>query len=736
MVGVELRFDRWGIPEVFAPDPEGLAFGLGYAHASDRLFQLEFHRLAAAGRLSELLGPPALDADRFLRRLGLVPRARRDWEAQPPDAARLLRAYAAGVNARLAEGGAATAPEFRLLNYEPAPWHPVDSLAIGRLIGWLLSTNWETELVRLELVRRLGPDRAARLEPLTPPEAYAYAPGPAPDPMEIRQRLLSAAAGLAAILPVGAASNAWAVASTRSATARPLLAADPHLRPQLPALWYLVRLRTPELWAVGASIPGLFGLSLGRSRDCAWGVTVAFADTQDLFIEEVRPGPGGDLLARTADGWQPVRSRVETFRAGGTVQREVCRETDHGPLILEAEGPYWVSLAASALRAPVDGSVLYRLLTARSCADLEAVVRDWTMPTLNFIAADTAGNIVYRMAGRIPARKRAGGLVPAPAWDPEAAWDGWLDPDRLPRLANPPAGFVFSANEFPALAGAGEYLGADWPDPYRAARIHALLAGRPRHTVRDFLAYQQDLVSVPLQRLRDYVLRAAPTLPPSVRTLLAEWDGAVRADSAAAGFLEVLRVELVRAWFEAAGLDSATVALLTGQGLHPFAPINGFAGRLSGFLLAGLDRGLFDGVLPEAVGRTLAFWIRRAGRNPARWRWGRVHRLRFTRPLGTVPGIGRLWRGPDLPLGGDFDTVAQASFMPPAAFESAGWVPSYRQVVDLADPEGGYWVINTGQSGNPLSRHYFDQLWVWYRGGYLRMGSDRAVRRVRLSFRP
>lgn len=733
MAGVELSFDRWGIPEISAQDPEGLAFGLGYAHAFHRPFQLELHRLAAAGRLGDLFGPPALETDRFLRRLGLLRRARRDWETQPPDAARLLRAYAAGINARLAEG-AATVPEFRLLNYEPPPWHPVDSLAVGRLIGWMLSTNWETELVRLELVRRLGPDRAARLEPFTPPEAYAYAPSQAPDPEAIRRQLLAAYAKLAAILPVGAASNAWAVAGTRSASGKPLLAADPHLRPQLPALWYLVRLRTPELWAAGASIPGLFGLSLGRNRHCAWGVTVAFADTQDLFIEEVRSGPGGGLLARTADGWEPVRSRAETFRAGKAVRREVCRETGRGPLVVDADGPYRVSLTASALRAPVDGSILYRLLTAGSCAELEAVVEDWTVPALNFIVADAAGNIAYLMGGRIPARKRAGGLVPAPAWDPEAVWDGWLDPHRLPRLVNPPAGFVFSANEFPALAGPGEYLGADWPDPYRAARIQALLAGRPRHTAPDFFAYQQDLVSTPLKRLRDHALRAP--LPPALRELLAGWDGAVRADSGAAGFLEVLRVELVRAWFEAAGLDRATADLLTGAGLHPFAPVNGFAGRLSGFLLAGLDRGLFDGVLEEAVRRTLAFWARRAGRDPARWRWGKIHRLRFNHPLGTVPGIGRLWRGPDLPLWGDFDTVAQASFMPPAAFEATGWVPTYRQVVDLADPEAGSWVINTGQSGRPLSRHYLDQLRVWYRGGYLRMGSDRAVRRLRLSFRP
>jgi penicillin amidase len=735
MAEVELAFDRYGIPEIAAPDPEGLAFGLGYAHAADRLFQLEFHRLAAAGRLTELLGPTALEADRFLRRLGLVGRARQDWETQPPDAARLLRAYTAGVNARLEKGGAAAVPEFWLLNYEPAPWHPVDSLAVGRLIGWMLSANWETELARLELVRRLGPERAARLEPLTPPDVYPCAADPVPDPAAVRDQLLSAYTRLAAILPLGAASNAWAVGPHRSASERPLLASDPHLQPQIPVLWYLVRLRTPEFWAAGASIPGLFGLSIGRSRQCAWGVTVAFADTQDLFIEEIRPGPAGELLARTADGWEPVRSRVETFRAGGSVRREVCRETRRGPLILD-ELPYGLSLAASALRAPVDGGILYRLLVARDCADIEAVVRNWTMPALNFIIADAAGNIAHFMAGRIPARKDRGGAVPAPAWDPEAAWHGWVEPERLPRLVNPPSGFVFSANEFPALAATGEYLGVDWPDPHRAARIYALLDGRPRHSARDFIAYQQDLVSIPLSRLRDYVIRAAGSLPDTVRRLLAEWDGTVRADSAAAGFLEVLRVELVRAYFEAQGLDPATTDLLLGQGLHPFAPVNGFAGRLSSFLLTGLGQRLFDGVLEEAMRRTVAFWERRAGRNPAGWRWGKVHRLRFTHPLGTLPGLGRLWRGPDRPVWGDFDTVCQASFLPPAAFGRAGWVANYRQVIDLAEPEDGYWVTNTGQAGSPLSRHYLDQFRLWYRGQYLRMGPGREVRRLRLDFRP
>ncbi len=734
MAEVELAFDRYGIPEIAAPDPEGLAFGLGYAHAADRLFQLEFHRLAAAGRLAELLGPPALEADRFLRRLGLARRARADWEAQSADAARLLRAYAQGVNARLGEGGAAAAPEFRLLNHDPDPWHPVDSLAVGRLIGWTLSVNWETELTRLELARRLGPVRPPELEPFTAPEAYGYAPGRGPDPAEARRRLLTAYAALGALLPAGAASNAWAVSGGRSASGRPLLAADPHLRPQIPCLWYLARLRAPGLWAAGATIPGLFGIVIGRNRHCAWGVTVAFADTQDLFVEEVKPGPDGRLLARTAEGWEPVSFRVEAFGAGGSRRREVCWETRRGPVVAEGNGRLWLSLAASALRAPVDGGILYRLLAAEGCADLAAVVGAWTLPALNFVVADAAGDIGYLMGGRIPARKGLGGAVPAPAWDPEAAWDRWVDPDRLPRLLNPPVGFVFSANEYPVLAGTAEYLGADWPDPYRAARIQALLAGRPRHSAEDFAAYQQDLVSEPLRRLRDHLLRADLSLPRPLREPLARWDGTVRADSAAAGFLEVFRVELARAYFEAAGLHRATVDLLLGRGVHPFGPVNGFAGRLTGFIMAGLDRGQFDGVLGAALERTRAFWEGRAGADPVGWRWGRVHRLRFFHPLGALPGIGRLWRGPEAPLWGDFDTVAQASFLPPAAFDATGWVTTYRQVVDLARPEGGRWVINTGQSANPFSPHYRDQFGVWYRGGYLPMAPGRTVRRVRLRF--
>lgn len=733
MADVVLTFDSFGVPEISAPDPEGLAFGLGYAHARDRLFQLEVQRLAAAGRLAELLGPPALEADRLLRRLGLVRRAWADWEAQPPDAARLLRAYAAGVNARLEQAGRA-APEFHLLNHEPDPWHPVESLAVGRLIGWMLAVNWETELARLELARRLGPARPPELEPLTPPGAYAYAPGRGPDPAAVRHRLLTAYATLGALLPVGAASNAWAVSGGRSASAKPLLAADPHLRPQIPCLWYLARLRTPELWAAGATVPGLFGVVIGRNRRLAWGVTVAFADTQDLFFEEVRPGPDGQMLARTADGWEPVSSWGEVFRAGATRRREVCWETRRGPVLLEG-GRYWLSLAASALRAPVDGGILYRLMASANCADLGGVLRDWTLPALNFVAADADGNIAHFLAGRVPARKGLGGAVPAPAWDPEAAWDRWVDPDRLPRLVNPAAGFVFSANEYPVLAEGGEYLGIDWPDPYRAARIHALLAGRPRHSAEDFAAYQQDVISEPLRRLRDHLLRAGLPLPQPLRYLLAGWDGAVRADSAAAGFLEVFRVELARAYFEAAGLDAAAADILLGQGVHPLAPVSGFAGRLTGFIMAGLDQGQFDGLLAAALDRTRAFWERRAGPNPADWRWGRVHRLRFFHPLGTLPGLGRFWRGPEAPLWGDFDTVAQASFLPPAAFSATGWVATYRQVVDLAAPDDGYWVLNTGQSGNPFSPHYRDQFRVWYRGGYLRMAPGRAVRRVRLRFR-
>lgn len=736
---VEVLRDRWGIPHVYAATLADLFLAQGYLVAQDRLWQLETLRRAASGTLAECIGPPGLEMDRFLRRLGLARAAAA--ESPSGEGGQALEAYVAGVNAWISAPDFRLPVEFSLLRFAPRPWSVADLIAMAKLYAWLLSTNWQTEYIRALLIDRLGAKDAALLEPEYP-AGHPISAGPEPGCLGADGFTLAQFLACERFLATGGASNAWAASGARTASGRPLLANDPHLPPQVPSFWYEIHLEAPGFSVIGATVPGVPGVLVGHNRRIAWGITVSMADSQDLYVERIHPTDPG--LYQHSGEWRPFDVRAETFvvRRRSGLFSETVAESIHGPVI----SPLLPDLAHDrrvltlrcASREPTDADAVLLLNRADGWPEFRASLARWTTGCLNFVYADVEGNVGYQLAGRVPIRARGEGLAPAPGWDGEHEWVGYIPPAELPSSFNPPDGLIVSANNRIAGEDFPHFLGREWANGYRARRIRELLQGRASHTVESFASMQSDVISLAAADLRVHLLKAKPNLKAkpdlkakpnaeleaSALEILRAWDLRVSADSAGAAIYEVWRHHLLRAAFGGRLGDLRDYYL--GQGIDSLVRSHSYHNRMTARLVSLLDCKAthlaapdawpdLDAALQESLSLAVAELVRRCGRNPSRWRWGSLHTVEFKHPLALGP-LRRFLNLGGFGVGGDLDTVAQAAPDVAAPYAVTGPAASYRLIVDLADFDRSIASLATGESGHPGSRHYADQLPLWRQG--------------------
>jgi penicillin amidase len=708
---IDIARDRWGIPHVDAQTDADAWFGLGFCHGQDRAFQLELLVRAGRGTLSELLGAPTVAIDRLSRTLGF----RRLGAAQRPlldhDVVETLAAYVAGVNA-----ATAVTPrphELVLLRGHRTTWEVEDVLAFLGLQSLALNGNWDAELARLRILLDDGADALRAVDPtygswLPVVVPVGAAIGPAVD------RLAADLSRLRDLAGGTGASNAWAVAGSRTTTGAPLLANDPHLAPGVPPPWYLAHLRTPGWQVAGASFVGGPAFPTGHNGHAAWGITAGCTDSSDLFWEEI------DLASSTVrgpHGPQPLTRLVEEIivRGASPIATEVLL-TPRGPILSEALDGVGValSLAATWLRpAPVRG--LLDVGRARDVDAFRAAFAAWPGPALNVAYADRDGHIGWQLIGALPQRQAGNGTLPSPAWEP-----GWeADPlpyTAMPFVVDPPEGFVATANNAPRSDRPdAPFLGVDWLDGYRAARIVEALAARRDWDVDACAALQTDLVSVPWRELRDIVLAVEPRDADGqvAHHVLASWDGVVAAGSAGASVYELTVAELAAAVARSAAPRAWRWAI--GAGFGGAIVRTSFGARTLSQLVASLQRADHGDAIAAALSAAVATLRRRYGDDDGGWAWGRVRPLRLVHPLGVRAPLDRLNVGP-IPHAGDSNTVAQAGVIPLDPTANPAAIPNHRTVVDLADLERSRYVLAGGQSGNPLSPHYADLFELWRRG--------------------
>lgn len=744
---VDILFDEFAVPTIRAADERDAAFALGYLHAQNRLFQMEFMRRIASGRLSEILGARGLATDRYMRVFDFVGAADADFERLTTGPRAVLEAYSRGVNAYLETRRGAWPPEFYLLRMRPEPWQPRDSLLWGRLMALQLSTNWSDEWLRARLAQKLSPLQLESLWPATEP---ALAGAWSPDPAASSRAAWNGSP--VSSLPAGA-SNSWAVAGALTDTGSPYLASDPHLGLGLPIQWYLARIETPGLVLAGATAPGLPFLVLGRNDRVAWSFTTTVADNQDLFIEQLAAGQPDFYL--TPEGPRPFAKRTETFRLrGGGEQSAVYRSTHHGPVISDvgrAEGLAGENQAVAlawACMMPGDRTVeaLYRMNHARDAGALRAALVLFDCPVQNLVYADRE-RIGFIAAGRIPTRKAifAGSQMPVPGADGAHDWTGFLSDGDLPQITDPADGILATANNDIRPEGYAGFIAGRFDAPYRVDRIRealGLLRTQGPITLEAMAALQMDTLSPAarslLPRLLELVAAAGTDDHPlagEAIALLRLWN--FRVDR------ERPEPLIFNAWL--ARLNQALFADELGD---LFADYDWWNAATIQRLLSDPrpeSRAWCDDVVtpaaedcPTTVKAALIAALDQLadsyGGNPARWRWGDAHRARFSHQLfGRLGPLDWLTRR-DLPTDGDNYTLdravprLEASSVEFPDIHGAG----FRGVYDLANPDNSRFSLAGGQSGNPLSPHYADLLERWRDGASITIVGDKSGGSLRL----
>lgn len=739
---VVIRRDRWGIPHVQAGGDRDAWFALGYCHGQDRGFQLEVIVRAGRGTLAALFGRQILPVDRLSRRLGFRRVAGRQLTLVADDVRATIEAYAAGVNEGMGRGVLDRPHELVLLRGRPSRWRPEDVLAFAGLQAFALAANWDTELARLRILLADGPQALRALDPGYPAWHPVNVP-PGARAGDGLDRLAEDLAALRAVPGLVPASNNWALAGSRTASGVPILANDPHLSPQVPAPWYLAHLATPD-WAVaGASFVGGPAFPLGHNGHAAWGITAALTDQVDLYLEELSDD---GRRVRQGDGWTQCEVLEEQIRVrGGDVVVERVVLTPRGPVLgslLDGAGGYALSMAATFLSpAPVRGFL--NATRARAFEELRAGFGEWPGPALNVAYADAAGHIGLQVVGTVPRRGSGHGMLPRPGWLEDSGRAAEPVPfERMPHVADPGSGWVASANNAPVADGSGPFLGVDWLDGYRAARIGSQLAAREDWTVEATQQLQLDLASLPWAEIREIVL-SLPVEDAAGRRaqrLLAGWDGQLSADSPAASLFELLMAELASRVAAARAPNSWRAAL--GGAVAELLPSTTLLARTAGLLVRLLREqppGWLERPWPAEAADALGTVARRLagehGPDPAAWAWGRLRPLTLRHVLGRRRPLEQIFDLGPVPVGGDANTVAQALVHPLEPTGDPGAIPNVRAVIDLADPGASRFVLAGGQSGNPLSPHYDDQFALWLRGDYLQLAWTesqfaRATRRT------
>lgn len=747
----EVRRDRWGIPHIYAASNDDLFAALGYTHAQDRLWQMELNRRTGHGQLAEIFGPVALSSDRFVRTLGFGRIARREVELLDDETRAIITAYVRGVNACLEASRGRLPLEFRILGFQPRPWELADILVWPKIMALTLSGNWTSELFNSKIIAAVGAERAAAIAPRYPGAAVVSVAPEVELPPHLGEGALRLAADAAPFTGEGGGpqgSNGWAVAGSRTASGRPLLAEDPHLGLTMPGLWYLVHLEGGDFKVAGVSLPGTCGVIIGHNERIAWGQTNTMTDNQDLYLERFHPEDPDSYEWRGA--WREVETVREEIVVKG--QKEVVlvdvRLTHHGPIIDEIAGPEGSPFRRSAPATPHQALALrwtaldpspalaravLRINRARDWGEFRAALEDWDVPPQNFVYADVDGHIGYVVGGKLPVRAHGDGQTPVPGWDGEHEWQGFIPADALPASFDPPGGIVVTANNriVDANHPYHDAIQGEWANPYRAERILALLQASERHDTRSFARIQNDLHSLPGLQLARLVARLESTEPleQAARDCLAAWDGELSAASVAGTIYDAVRYHLLREVYAELG---ELIGAQGGLGVFGALPSNIYLERALPTVLARAEAAgdlaqpdpwlggerTWGAVLATALRHAVAELRARLGPDPARWSYGRVHSLILRHPLGSVPALAPIFNRGPWPTGGDVDTVNQNYVPRQTAAGPVYNAPSYRQILDPGDWDAARVVIPAGQSGHPVSRHYSDMAATWRAGGY------------------
>ena len=797
---VTLARDAADVTHIKAQTQRDAWFAVGYVHAQERGWQLEFNRRVMHGELSEAFGAATLETDKLLRALGIMQAADRQWQGLPAEGRDALQAYSDGINSFYATSAQALPPEFHILGIKPGgasakPWTPQDSMGWSLMMALDLGGNWGTEFARLSALKTLNTTQLWQLFTPYPGEA----PASKVDFAKLYAELGVYNATVPTTIKTGAArarinwatglsdadftenlaqnlthnithnitdwssslgtvdgkgSNNWVVAGNRTLSAKPLLANDPHLGLSAPAIWYFAHVEAPEskaadgrilpaVNAIGATLPGLPFVVLGRTAQVAWGVTNTGPDVQDLYLEQINPANPQQYRVPSADAelvWADFKTRTEIIKVKGQPDVTVTlRESRHGPVLSDAQkshadlidtNKYVLALRWAALDAD-NQTVLSGLRSnqAQSVAELLAAYESYHSPMQSLVMADTSGRTAFKAVGKLPLRKPGNdilGIAPAPGWDAKYDWEGWV-----PYAQNPQAeqasieakGFLATANQRITPPDFPVFMGQDWTMPYRFDRIEQLLAATPKHDMTSMQKVQADQLSMATLKLLPFLTKALASSTHSMaaasKTALQGFDGVMKAESAAPLIFAAWADELTRGVISGdvkGKLGDDTFKALYGK-RNFRAAIEGIMARNDADWCGKAGCAVQSSA---ALDRALTRLQKDYGADVSQWTWGRAHNaVSSHKPFGNVPILANFF-DVRTPTGGDTFTVNVGQYW--ANEEKAPFAnrhaASMRTLFDLADLEKSLFIYQTGQSGLVFSSRYRDMSESWAKVEY------------------
>ena len=761
---VVITFDESDIPHIKANSQSDALFALGYLHATERSWQMEMNRRLASGRLSEILGSETVKIDRFIRTLGIKHAAEQQFDKYPVSTKRLLQAYADGVNAGNAHLGWALPLEYFLTGSKPGHWSPTDSVAWMLMMALDLGGNWQKELQRLELSQYLTTRQVWEVlppfeadEPVTNMDfAKIYRDlnlfNPKAGPANSRSSKLPATELSAIDLPggkEGIGSNNWALAGKLTASGKPLLANDPHLGLSAPAIWYFAGLDAPGINVIGGTLPGIPAVILGRTEKFAWSFTNTNPDVQDLYIEQIdSKNPG---MYRGPDGPLPFKVRQEIIDIKGEPSITfIVKETRHGPVISDsyerAKRVINTDRFALALRwtaLDIENQSVAGLLEMNRAKDIDSfkqALRQNYAPMQNVVMADAEGNIAYQAAGVAPKRLLHHGLygvAPAPGWDKQYDWNGYVSFDQLPASNNPEQGWIATANQRIISSNDPNPLTADWDLSARYDRIVDLIKSRHSHDLDYMKVMQADTLSLSSIPLLELFKASKPTHPLGGKALEAskDFDGDMKVDSAAALIFNAWADHLTRNLFSRLGYmftetygDRNYRGALLAQVRNPNSPWCDDPKTENVETCLDASNDAFD--------KALKYLSSEYGNDPSKWAWGKAHIATSEhRPLSKIAFLGKLFNL-ESPFPGDSNTinVGRLELLRSDNPYSTVQGPSLRAIYDLSDLEKSLFIYQTGQSGWVQSKLYRNMNPLWAKGEYLplQMKPENTKRQLEL----
>jgi len=749
---VEIVRDSYGMPHIYGETDHDVYFGLGYAFAQDRLFQMDIVRRAIRGRLSEILGEDALGADRLFLTITAENPVDEMYEEYPPEIRDAMAAFADGVNFYLENRDGPLPLEFTLLGYEPEPWRPSDCAAAYYLMAWDLNSSFNTELLFLAIIDAVG-EEAAREIIVEYPDGAPFIMTDLPftaadDALDLLTvladaRILTGTDG-------GGVSNNWVISGTKSDTGMPILANDMHLGHGAPGIWYEAHLTTPDMNVSGVLPPGIPVITVGATEHVAWGFTNVMADDSDYYMEIIDPDDPNRYYYNGE--WVEMETVEHTIpvKDGDPVSYTV-RLTRHGPIVNDVNGseePEGYALAMRWTAPELNGvaMALYHFNRAESVDDFEKGIEYFKCPAQNIVYADDQGNIGYWASVGIPIRDGAEygtplfypvpeggeppvleysgnwnpGILPVPGWDDRYEWLGYVPTIEQPHTKNPPRGWIATANN--------KHVDDDYPylisnyyaTPDRFARICEMMEEKETLGIVDMQRMHADLLVL---MARDWVpvmeaaLSEAELSDAEARALelLSEWNFDATVESPGCSIFHATVNAMLERTFQSR----------LGEDLYPLYIDNYYiAFNALRNMIAREESVWFDdpatdeiedmnAMITASFRDGVATLEAEMGGNPDTWEWGELHTLtlyhafgRQSKLLGMFMNIG------PYPLWGSWSTVSPAPYHitdPWEVYHGA----SERYIFDMGDINSSLRVIPAGISGNFMSPHYDDQALLW-----------------------